>query len=49
MAAKIWIASKPVISGATGYDHLCLVYDPDGDPYSGDELVFRIVKGVRVD
>ncbi len=33
MAAKMWIASKPV--------HLFLVYDPDGNPYSGDEKVFR--------
>ena len=38
----MWIASRPVDLGPldTGYDHLYLVYDPDGDPESRDELVF---------
>jgi len=38
MSSRIWIASKPVNSD---YEHLYLVYDPDGNPSSGDELVFR--------
>lgn len=39
----MWIASKPVTAGSldTSYDHLYYVYDPDGDPTSGDEKIFR--------
>lgn len=42
MTAKLWIGSHPApdVVG-TDYDHAYLVYDPDGDPTSGDELVFR--------
>lgn len=43
MTSKIWIASTAVKAGPvdTGYEHSYLVYDPDGDPTSGDEQVFR--------
>jgi Ca2+-binding RTX toxin-like protein len=38
MASKIWVASY----NAFGADqHSYLVYDPDGDPTTGDELVWR--------
>lgn len=39
MESKIWIASKPV--PPSNYEHLYLVYDPDGNPNSGDEYIFR--------
>jgi Ca2+-binding RTX toxin-like protein len=38
---KIWMASKPVSASFGTYEHVYLVYDPDGDPTSGDEQVFR--------
>ena len=40
MTEKIYIASKDVnFIGNTGFDHLYLVYDPDGVADSGDEKV----------
>ena len=43
MTSKIWIASKTMVLPGfeTIYEHLYLVYDPDGNPTSGDEFVFR--------
>jgi hypothetical protein len=43
MASKIWIASSETgpLGTDTGFEHAYLVYDPDGDPTSGDEQVFR--------
>lgn len=43
MTSKIWIASKTMVLPGfeTIYEHLYLVYDPDGNPNSGDELIFR--------
>ncbi len=40
MPSKIWIASKSA-SPVSGEQHAYLVYDPDGDPTTGDELVWR--------
>lgn len=37
----IWIASAPASPEFSGYGHLYLVYDPDGNPNTGDEQIFR--------
>lgn len=39
MSSKIWIASHNVVQLGvdSGYDHSYLVYDPDGNPSTGDE------------
>lgn len=45
--AKIWVASHDVFSNILWLDintkkqHAFYIYDPDGDPISGDELIFR--------
>lgn len=36
--SKLFIASQEI---ASGYEHTYLVYDPDGNPNSGDEKVFN--------
>ena len=41
MTAKIWVASTPTPTQDGEYDHLYIVYDPDGDPSTDNEQVFR--------
>lgn len=41
MTSKLYIASKPAVSAYLNPQHLYLVYDPDGNPNSGDELIIR--------
>jgi len=37
--SKIWIATQPILDGVI--EHAYIVYDPDGDPNSGDELIWN--------
>lgn len=39
--ADIYIASRQVSESAAVFEHLYLVYDPDGNPNSGDEQILR--------
>lgn len=52
MSSKLWIASRPIVppgvietyfgeAAGTAGEHLYVVYDPDGDPTTGDEQVWR--------
>lgn len=41
MTSKLYIASKPAVSEYLNPQHMYLVYDPDGNPNSGDEMVIR--------
>ncbi len=42
MPSRIWIASRPAApANLSDEEHLYLVYDPDGDPTTGDEYIFR--------
>lgn len=41
MTTKLYLASKPAAGTAGIYNHLYIVYDPDGTPDSGDEMIMR--------
>ncbi|MEM7620012.1 MAG: calcium-binding protein [Pseudomonadota bacterium] len=39
--SKIYTATNEILFGATIYDHLYIIYDPDNDPSNGNEFILR--------